>query len=144
MKKHSSSLISVLLLVFSISVRSTTLFLLPVIGVPILFRFYQSIMAKNVKDSFYYFVKGILVLISVLSIFILYLFWAYQRVCTSQSPIKDCFNKSFINIYSYVQDNYWNVGFLTYFKLSNIVFILIGLPSIILSIICLRKPRQLK
>jgi len=37
-------------------------------------------------------------------------------------------------MYSYVQRKYWNVGFLTYFKISNSIFIAIGMPVVIISI----------
>jgi hypothetical protein len=38
------------------------------------------------------------------------------------------------NIYSYVQEKYWSVGLFSYFKISNWLFIALGLPSIALSI----------
>lgn len=41
---------------------------------------------------------------------------------------------AFPNIYSYVQEKYWNVGLFNYFQRSNSIFILIGLPAILLSI----------
>lgn len=83
---------------------------------------------------------GGIILLSTISVFVLYLYWAYNRVCTSLRPLPECASSIFVNIYSYVQTHFWNVGFLTYFKLSNLVFILIGLPSIIFSLFFLTLP----
>jgi len=37
------------------------------------------------------------------------------------------------NIYSYIQTKYWSVGFLNYYTSTNFLFILIGIPSLLLS-----------
>ena len=47
----------------------------------------------------------------------------------------------FFNVYSYVQSKYWNVGFLTYYSANNLVFILIGIPSVIFTVLFLRRPK---
>lgn len=39
-----------------------------------------------------------------------------------------------------MQAQHWNVGFLTYYKPSNLLFILIGLPSILFSLLSLPNP----
>lgn len=118
-------------------VRSTALFLLPVIGVPILLQFYLAIHNKNIKEIIKYLFMGGIIIMCTVSVFVGYLYWAYNRVCTSHQPIPECSSSIFVNVYSYVQAHFWNVGFFTYFTLSNIVFILIGLPSIIFSLLFL-------
>lgn len=42
-----------------------------------------------------------------------------------------------MDFYSYIQERYWNVGFLTYFKPQNIIFILIGTPALIIGLLSL-------
>lgn len=63
--------------------------------------------------------------------FALYLLWAYKQLCQNIEETESC--TKFINVYSWVQEKYWDVGFLKYFNLNNIVFIAIGFPSIVFS-----------
>jgi phosphatidylinositol glycan class V len=49
MRSHSSKIKSTLLLSLSVLVRSTALFLLPLIGIPILYNLYHETINKNIK-----------------------------------------------------------------------------------------------
>lgn len=128
-------IISTVLLMLAMLIRSTALFLLPVIGVPILVHFYYAIRNWNLKLIIKYVFMGGIIIVCTVSVFIGYLYWAYTRVCNSNRPIPECSSSIFVNVYSYVQTHFWNVGFFTYFTPSNTVFILIGLPSIIFSLL---------
>jgi len=57
--------------------------------------------------------------------------------------IPECESSYFVNIYSYVQSKFWNVGFLTYFQASNAIFILIGAPSILFTLLFFKTPQNL-
>jgi Gpi18-like mannosyltransferase len=77
------------------------------------------------------------------AVFLGYLSWAYSRVCFGIRKLEQCDKTLFLNVYSYVQKEYWNVGLFTYYDKSNIVFILIGLPSLIFSLIFIVKPKNI-
>ena len=98
----------------------------------------MALNRKQIGLSIQQFMKGIIMLIVVLFPFAWYLNWSRERVCASERAIAEC-QQRFLNIYSYVQAKHWNVGLLTYYKPQNVVFILLGFPSIIVSIFCLVK-----
>jgi phosphatidylinositol glycan class V len=43
-------------------------------------------------------------------------------------------SKSLPNLYNFVQKKFWSVGFLSYWKFSNSLFIMLGLPAILLGL----------
>ena len=46
-------------------------------------------------------------------------------------------------MYSYVQEKYWNVGLFSYYSKPNTVFILIGLPALVFSLLFISRPKNL-
>lgn len=119
------------------------MFLLPVIGIPILNSFFKAIKSRKFTVAFQQVLKGSSILLVCLSVFVVYLLWAQQRVCRGDMVIPECETSHLVNIYSYVQSRFWNVGFLTYFQASNTIFILIGAPSIIFTLLFLKTPQNL-
>ncbi|XP_078366920.1 GPI alpha-1,6-mannosyltransferase 2-like [Oculina patagonica] len=76
----------------------------------------------------------------VLAPFILFQFYGYSLYCTPQTELtQDTVNHSpwcdklIPFSYSYIQDSYWNVGFLRYFELKQIPNFLLATPMIFLS-----------
>ena len=64
-----------------------------------------------------------------LSGFVLPQFLAYRKYC--QSDVRRPWCDNFIpSIYSFVQEHYWNVGFLRYWTLSNVPLFLMALPML--------------
>lgn len=59
----------------------------------------------------------------------------YYNVCTVHD--RPWCHRRFPNIYSFVQDHYWNVGFLRYFVAGNIPNFLLAAPMIILGCCCI-------
>ena len=71
----------------------------------------------------------------VLSGFTLFLAHGYYSMCVhSERPW--C-HQLFPNIYSFVQEHYWNVGFLRYYTWGNIPNFILAIPMITLSIFCI-------
>ncbi|KAF2103655.1 mannosyltransferase [Rhizodiscina lignyota] len=70
---------------------------------------------------------------------------AYQEYCidAAESNRREWCNRTIPSIYSWVQEHYWNVGFLRYWTLSNLPLFLIAAPSIYLlfstAIQCIRQ-----
>lgn len=56
---------------------------------------------------------------------------AYQEYCTGGNTRPWC-NRMLPSIYSWVQDQYWDVGFLKYWTLSNLPLFLLAAPMLIL------------
>ena len=71
----------------------------------------------------------------VLSGFILFMAHGYYSLCMpSERPW--C-HQAFPNVYSFVQEHYWNVGFLRYYTWGNIPNFILAIPMITLSIFCI-------
>ena len=130
--------ITTLYLSVSILVRSTAMFLLPIVGLDILMKFFSNLRKVRVKKVINLFFKGSSILLIVLAPFILYLLWAYKRICHTG----ECLNH--FNVYSYVQAKHWNVGFLTYYTPQNLMFILLGCPALVFSVFSLRNMKVIK
>ncbi len=79
-------------------------------------------------------VQNTLVYIALsMSGFALHLYSAFKKFCNSPNSFEWC-QSQVPNIYSHVQKNYWNVGFLQYYSLNQIPNFLIAAPIILLSI----------
>jgi hypothetical protein len=70
---------------------------------------------------------------TIIAPFLFHLFFSFLNICLWGHHLPEVCNHPFSNLYSYVQEKYWNVGFLNYFKVSNAAFILIGTPAILIS-----------
>ncbi|KAG9516636.1 DUF409 domain protein, partial [Aureobasidium melanogenum] len=60
-------------------------------------------------------------------------YMAYQDYCvapSSHSNLRPWCSRSLPSVYSWVQEHYWNVGFLRYWTLSNIPLFLLALPML--------------
>ncbi|KAF2866932.1 GPI mannosyltransferase 2 [Massariosphaeria phaeospora] len=72
---------------------------------------------------------------------------AYEQYCVTGSPsphLRPWCHKSIPSVYSWVQSNYWNVGFLRYWTLPNLPLFLVAAPMLWLlfesSVTVLRYP----
>ncbi|KAH0012936.1 DUF409 domain protein, partial [Aureobasidium melanogenum] len=69
----------------------------------------------------------------ILSGMLLPQYMAYQDYCvapSSDSNLRPWCSRSLPSVYSWVQEHYWNVGFLRYWTLSNIPLFLLALPML--------------
>ncbi len=66
--------------------------------------------------------------------FVFHLVFSYNNLCIQNINFPSICDSSFPNMYSYIQQKYWNVGLFNYFTSSNALFIAIGAPAIILSL----------
>lgn len=128
-------LLSTICLVISLIVRTTSLFLLPIIGFPLLYYFFNAIKNKDMKNILKWGIIGAGILGSALAMFGYIMMWQYWSMCHSARGNHELCGGQFANVYSYVQAKYWDVGLLTYYKLSNLLFIVLGLPAVVLSLI---------
>ncbi|KFX87178.1 hypothetical protein V490_08472 [Pseudogymnoascus sp. VKM F-3557] len=63
--------------------------------------------------------------------FLLPQYFAYQEYCSSASPRPWCTSLA-PSIYTFVQEHYWDVGFLRYWKVSNIPLFLLATPALVI------------
>lgn len=75
----------------------------------------------------------------IIAPFCWHLYFSYCNMCKQTESLPNACKQRLPNMYSYVQQKYWNVGVLRYWHFGNIVFISLGLPAIIISIIGLAK-----
>lgn len=142
----------VIMLCFSLTIRTTSLFLIPIIALPILYIFFHNLyivytvhLTLALKKSIKYLFIGLFTLISIVCTVGMILYQQYNKLCNNQISINGidraskypCNNTGLINVYSYVQKQYWNVGLFTYYQLNNILFIIIGLPVVIFCMIAI-------
>ena len=111
--------IACLIFALAATVKSTATFLLAALF-PLLFRS----NGVDLKGSLY-FLFGTAGIFSVLH---LYLTSSRNIYCSGKIPADWCKNGE-TSIYSYVQRKFWNVGLLRYWKLKNIPFFIVVLPS---------------
>lgn len=82
---------------------------------------------------FYIFKKTILTIIySLISIsgFLAFQAYGYSQFCMIENPSRPWCQWTIPNIYSFVQNEYWNVGFLNYFTFKQIPNFMVAMPMI--------------
>jgi phosphatidylinositol glycan class V len=124
----------VFLLSFGVALRSNGLFLAPAIGLQILYKFIVSIKKLQFSSTLSYLLKGTIILLLMVAPFVFHLVFSYNNLCIQNINFPSICDSSFPNMYSYIQEKYWNVGLFNYFTSSNALFIAIGAPAIILSL----------
>ena len=110
--------------------------------------FYASSFPLSRKNKIYKLLKQFLVLIvhvgTVLTPFILFQVYSFFKLChgwgqAAQSGLFAVCTKSLPIPYSYVQSQYWEVGFINYYQFKQIPNFLLALPMICLLIVCFKS-----
>ena len=114
----------------SVAIRSNGMFLAPVIGLELLTKFFSN-LKKKIGQSFMACIQGISIIIMLVLPFIAHNIYAFYNICQSSRHQSTMCKGGLLSFYGAVQDQYWNVGFLRYFHMGNIVFIIIGAPAVI-------------
>lgn len=115
----------------STSIRSNGMVMAGFIAYPTLCRAYLSAKEgrwSTVAMNLFACVVGTLITVAPLAG---YLYFAYQRYCVGFD--RPWCSETIPNIYSFVQDFYWNVGFLRYFRPHQLPNFLLASPVLALS-----------
>lgn len=120
---------SLALMSLSVGIRSTTMFLALVPGLPLLNAFWASLRALQFGRVLRIGFVGAATLLAFMGVFIVYLYYGYWQFCSSDP--KSWFCSAWVpNVYSAVQDKFWHVGFLKYYHADRALMIIFGLYSI--------------
>lgn len=124
--------------------RSTGIFISAIFGIPIIEGLYSSLSQSQSKEKpIKIILTGVMVLGFFLTYTIKYLFDAYVQFCTGDENVKAEFcNWVVPNIYSYIQDKFWQVGFLVYYQPDKLGPMLFGLPSIVFALVTLNSTKN--
>ncbi|RHZ83134.1 hypothetical protein Glove_99g42 [Diversispora epigaea] len=99
----------------------------------------KEIMRMDLKLLITRFVKTLLLSIITLSSFIAFQIYGYDSFCILFTPIRPwCYSKIPL-LYSFVQEHYWNCGFLRYYEIKQIPNFVLASPMIILSLFGIYK-----
>ena len=82
----------------------------------------NQIIKKTVLSSIYSLIS--------LSGFLAFQFYGYSKFCLIDNPVRPWCKSTIPSIYSFVQNEYWNVGFLNYFRFKQIPNFLVAAPMI--------------
>ncbi|EDK31691.2 mannosyltransferase Pig-V protein (macronuclear) [Tetrahymena thermophila SB210] len=136
---YSFSLLPSIVLTFSVSVRSNGMIWVVVVGYPILEAFILNLI-NSAKGKFDFKVLFNTIFWGLLNIFLC--LTPYIRVLISAGSVycqpayfeeNPPWCKGILpNIYNYIQDKHWKVGFLTYYTLNRTFYIIWGLYTFIL------------
>lgn len=127
-------------LFFSVFVRSIGMFYVVVFGYFILRNFITIILKMLNENKFdlikfinFYVFIGVFMIFIIIIPYLLILYYAYTIYCLESydfiHPIW-C-SENLPNIYNYVQKQYWNVGFLSEYRIERVVFIYWGSQTLI-------------
>ncbi len=70
--------------------------------------------------------------------FTLFQYYGYRLYCNDHSQVPEWCTWNVPIPYSYIQEHYWNVGFLRYFQLKQIPNFLLATPMLILSVLAMK------
>lgn len=124
---------ALVLFALSITVRSTGLFLSLILGLPILSNLFVSLFT-SIKRAIMTAVTGFLTLSIFVAPFIAYLVYGYYQFCNdTEHPSQFC-NNFPPNIYAYVEDKFWQVGFLKYYYTGQPFQVVFGLLTVVVAL----------
>ncbi|KAL4504455.1 hypothetical protein ABPG72_009901 [Tetrahymena utriculariae] len=136
---YSFSLLPSVVLAFSVSVRSNGMIWVVVVGYPILEAFILNLV-NSAQGKFQYKVFFNTIFWGLLNIFFSLI--PYIRVLLNAGSVycqpayfeeNPPWCQGFLpNIYNYIQDKHWNVGFMTYYTLNRVFCIIWGIYTFIL------------
>ncbi|KAL4456191.1 hypothetical protein ABPG74_014152 [Tetrahymena malaccensis] len=143
---YSFSLLPSIVLAFSVTIRSNGMFWVVVVGYPILEAFILNFL-NFAKGKFQFSVLFNTIFWGLLNLF--FCITPYIRVLRSAGQVycqpayfdeNPPWCKGIIpNIYNFIQDKHWNVGFLTYYTLNRLFCIIWGLYTFLLIIFYITK-----
>lgn len=117
--------------------RTTGVFMSAIFGIPILQKVLRNILKKNPEKAIKTVLSGILVLTFFFTYIVKYLYEGYLQFCTRGGVSPEFCQWKIPNIYSYIQDKFWQVGFLVYYQPDKLAPMLFGLPSIFIAVMTL-------
>lgn len=133
LQRVSWTMLSALLFALSTTIRSNGMILVGFLIYMAVARAWSALRRRQYIQTFGELVLGGVSAVVAIVPLLLYLYSSYERYCTNGVSRPWC-DATVPNIYSFVQNFYWNVGFLNYYRIHQIPNFLLAAPVIILSI----------
>ena len=131
------------LFMFATAVRSNGIVLCGYIGYCLLLNLFNILsshpLSKSLRVSFFYILSTALQCILVALPFALFQYYGYHQYCSLGDPPPVWCTWAVPLPYSYIQEHYWNNGFLRYFQVKQIPNFLLATPIIVVSSLCVIK-----